>query len=120
MNTKKQQDKKARRLARVRAKVSGTTERPRLAVYRSLRHTNAQVIDDTSGKTLVAMRDTELAEAETKGKKKAEVAHLVGVKLAERAKGKGIEKVVFDRRDKKYHGRVRAVADGAREAGLSF
>jgi large subunit ribosomal protein L18 len=108
---------KNRRIARVRAIVSGTAERPRLAVARSLKHISAQVIDDVAGKTIAAATD---ADIESKGKKKAEVAQLVGKLVAERAKAKGITAVVFDRRDKRYHGRVKAVADGAREAGLSF
>jgi len=108
---------KDRRIARVRAIVSGTAERPRLAVARSLKHIGAQIIDDVSGKTIAAATDHDI---EAKGKKKAEVAVLVGKLVAERAKAKGITKVVFDRRDKRYHGRVKAVADGAREAGLNF
>jgi len=108
---------KSRRIARVRAIVSGTAERPRLAVARSLKHIRAQVIDDVAGKTIVAASDLDI---EAKGKKKSEVSMLVGKLIAERAKAKGITKVVFDRRDKRYHGRVKAVADGAREAGLNF
>ena len=108
-----------RRIARVRSLISGTAERPRLAVFRSLAHISAQVIDDISGKTLVSARDVELSEAERKGKKR-ELAHLVGALLGARAREKSIQAVVFDRRDKKYHGRVRALAEGAREAGLIF
>ncbi len=114
------QARAARRLARVRAKISGTSERPRLAVSRSLKHIAAQLIDDVAGKTLVAANDTEIADADRKGKKKAELAFLVGKLIAERAKAKGVSTVVFDRRDKQFHGRVKAVADGAREAGLTF
>ena len=108
---------KARRIIRVRAKITGTTERPRLAVRRTISHVYAQVIDDSNGKTIVAASD-----ADVKGKKmtKTEVSMEVGKVLAERAKAKGVEKVVFDRRDKKYHGRVKAVADGARSGGLTF
>ncbi len=111
---------KQRRIKRVRAKVKGTPERPRLAVYRSLAHIYAQIIDDASKKTLVAVRDVELSAADIKGKKKMEIAALVGTLIAERAKEKKITKVVFDRRDKKYHGRVRALAEAARAAGLMF
>lgn len=111
---------RGRRLARIRAKLSGTAERPRLAVRRSLRHISVQVIDDTLGKTLCAAADTELSETDRKGKKKGEIAVQIGKLIGERAKKIGITKVVFDRRDKKYHGRVRSVADGAREAGLMF
>jgi large subunit ribosomal protein L18 len=106
-----------RRIARVRAKVSGTAERPRLAVRRSLSHIYAQVIDDASQKTIVAASD---ADVTAKGLKKAEVATEVGKILAERAKAKGVASVVFDRRDKRYHGRVKALADGARAGGLIF
>ena len=112
--------RKARRLIRVRAKIHGTPTRPRLAVFRSLRHIRAQVIDDVAKRTLVAAGDTELPAKEQKGKKKAELAAKVGQLLGERAKAKGITQVVFDRRDKKYHGRVKALADAARTAGLIF
>ncbi|MFA5935507.1 MAG: 50S ribosomal protein L18 [Patescibacteria group bacterium] len=113
------QQTRTRRTARVRAKVAGTNERPRLAVRRSLSHTYAQIIDDTLGKTIAAASD---ADVDVKGEKKSktDIAFLVGKTLAERAKAKGVEKVVFDRRDKKYHGRVKAVAEGAREGGLQF
>lgn len=111
--------KKQRRIARVRAKVIGSSERPRLAVFRSLAHISAQIVDDAAGKTLVAMHDQELSAAEQKGKK-TDVAFAVGKMIATRAKEKGIVQVVFDRRDKQYHGRVKAVADGAREGGLTF
>lgn len=112
--------RRERRIVRVRAKISGTAERPRLAVFRSLAHISAQVIDDVSGKTIVAVQDTEISAADRKGKKKAEIAALVGTMIAERAKAKGVTKVVFDRRDKQYHGRVQAVAEAARKAGLMF
>ncbi len=114
------EERRARRLRRVRATVTGTPERPRLSVKRTLRHVEAQIIDDTVGRTLAAVHDREITEAERKGKKKAELADLVGRMLGARALEKGVKQVVFDRRDKKYHGRVRAVADGARAAGLSF
>ncbi len=111
---------KARRIARVRATISGTAERPRLAVARSLAHISAQLIDDVTGKTLVAAADRDLSEKDRKGKKKTDLAMLVGKLIAERAKAKQIEQVVFDRRDKQYHGRVKALAEGAREAGLKL
>lgn len=114
------QQQKARRIARVRATIRGTAERPRLSVVRSLAHISAQIIDDSVGKTLAAARDLDLPAKDREGKKKQEVAQLVGKLVAERAKAKGVSTVVFDRRDKKYHGRVRALAEGAREAGLSF
>ena len=108
---------KARRIRRTRATVKGTTERPRLSVRRSLSHIYAQIIDDTIGKTLVAASDADLKGADDK---KVDVAFQVGKLIADRAKAKGVEKVVFDRRDKKYHGRLKSLADGAREGGLQF
>ncbi len=111
---------KARRIARVRNKVAGTAARPRLTVARTLSHVYAQVIDDMAGKTLAAASDADISAAESKGKTKTEISMLVGKLVAERAKKAGVTAVVFDRRDKRYHGRVKAVADGAREAGLTF
>jgi large subunit ribosomal protein L18 len=110
-----------RRHARVRKTVHGTPERPRLNVYRSLAEIYAQVIDDESGSTLVSAStiDQELRE-QVDGKDKTAQARLVGEKLAERAKAKGIEEVVFDRGGYRYIGRVKALADGAREGGLKF
>lgn len=110
-----------RRRAHVRRKVVGTPERPRLNVFRSLTHIYAQIIDDSVGHTLVAAStvDTELREA-LAGKAKTEQAKLVGQKLAERALQKGVKQVVFDRAGYKYHGRVKALAEAAREAGLDF
>ncbi|MCL6645272.1 MAG: 50S ribosomal protein L18 [Dehalococcoidia bacterium] len=110
-----------RRHLRVRKKVSGTPQRPRLNVFRSAQHIYAQVIDDTVGRTLVAASDVEPGIAEqAKGKTKTERAALVGTIIAERARAKGIETVVFDRGGFLYHGRVRALAEAAREAGLGF
>lgn len=110
-----------RRHLRVRKKVSGTPQRPRLNVFRSAQHIYAQVIDDTTGHTLAAASDVEPALAEqAKGKTKTERATLVGAAIAERARAKGIEAVVFDRGGFLYHGRVRALAEAAREAGLGF
>ena len=114
---KENQARRSRRATRVRVKVRGTAERPRLSVYRSLRHISAQLIDDVAGKTIVAASDRQL---ETKGKKPAEVAMLVGAELATRAKTAGITTIVFDRGPYLYHGRVKAVAEGAREGGLNF
>lgn len=113
-------ERKRRRIARVRAKIRGNVERPRLAVFRGLAHISAQIIDDSAGRTIAAARDAEIPEADRKGKKKTEIAALVGKLIAERAVAKGVSTVVFDRRDKKYHGRVRAVAEAARQAGLMF
>lgn len=110
---------RARRLARTRAKIFGTAERPRLCVVRSLRYISAQLIDDESGRTVVAVSDRLLPEESNKGTKR-ERALQVGKILAERAKSQGVSRVVFDRRDKRYHGRVQALAEGAREGGLVF
>ncbi|NLN17514.1 MAG: 50S ribosomal protein L18 [Firmicutes bacterium] len=115
------QSARARRHARVRKRIQGTPERPRLAVYRSLQHIYAQVIDDTAGQTLVSAStlDPELREqvAGLSGKEKAKA---VGELVARRALAKGIDQVVFDRGGNIYHGRVAALADGARSGGLKF
>jgi large subunit ribosomal protein L18 len=122
MSPKEKRLARLRRKKRVRKKVFGTPERPRLSVYRSLKHIYAQVIDDTKGITLVAAStlDPALREQLKEIKGKVEAARLVGKLVAERALEKGIKKVVFDRGGFKYHGRVKALADGAREAGLEF
>jgi large subunit ribosomal protein L18 len=110
-----------RRHIRVRERLSGTPDRPRLAVFRSLNHIYAQIIDDTAGHTLTFATDLE-ADVRSKrdGKKKREVAELVGEVLAKKAKEKGIAAVVFDRGGFRYHGRVKAFADAARKGGLTF
>lgn len=117
-------DKNADRLkrhARVRAKISGTPEMPRLSVYRSLTHVYAQIIDDTCGNTLVAASTVEKEIAKlVEGKTKTEAAKIVGAELAKKALAKGIDTVVFDRGGYIYTGRVSSLADGAREAGLKF
>jgi large subunit ribosomal protein L18 len=104
-----------RRHRRVRRKVSGTAERPRLAVFRSNRHIYAQLVDDREARTLAASSDLGLGEGD-----KSERAKRVGKDLADRAKEAGIERAVFDRGGRLYHGRVRALAEGAREGGLSI
>ncbi|HDG68632.1 MAG TPA: 50S ribosomal protein L18 [candidate division Zixibacteria bacterium] len=110
-----------RRVFRVRKKIFGTPERPRLAVYRSLRHIYALLIDDVSGRTLTSVSTlTPEIREQIKGMKKTEQAAVVGRKIAEKAKALGIERVVFDRRGFKYHGRVKSLADAAREGGLKF
>ncbi len=111
-----------RRHVRVRAKVSGTAQRPRLNVFRSSAHIYAQVIDDVRGTTLVAASDLEapVKERAGDGAPKSARAKAVGEVIAERAKEAGISSVVFDRGGFLYHGRVKAVADGAREGGLQF
>jgi large subunit ribosomal protein L18 len=106
---------------RVRTKVTGTTERPRLSVYRSLDHIYAQVIDDHSGKTLVSASSVDTdTKKNLKGGGNVAAAKVIGKAIAERAKAAGVTKVVFDRGGYKYHGRVKALADAAREAGLQF
>jgi large subunit ribosomal protein L18 len=104
---------------RIRKRVKGTAERPRLAVFRSLNHIYAQVIDDRSGKTLVAASTAEKSAAVKSGGN-VEAAKVVGKIVAERAKAAGINAVVFDRGGFLYHGRVKALADAAREGGLEF
>jgi len=112
-------ERRKRRHLRVRKKVMGTAERPRLVVFRSLKHIYAQLVDDDQGKTLAAVSDrTKELVREKPGKVGA--ARAVGKLLAQRAKAQGVTKVVFDRAGYLYHGRVRAVADGAREGGLEF
>ena len=110
-----------RRHRRVRVTANGTPERPRLSVFRSLRHITAQVVDDVLGRTLVSAStlDGDL-KAQVEGKKKTEQAKLVGKALAERAQKAGVKKVVFDRGGYKYHGRVKALAEASREGGLDF
>lgn len=110
-----------RRHRRVRKRVYGTLERPRLCVFRSLRYVYAQIIDDEAGRTLVAAdsREPDLLSGAA-SRRNVDAARAVGKALGERAKAAGIEKVVFDRGGYLYHGRVRALAEGAREAGLEF
>ncbi len=111
-----------RRHKRVRAKVSGTAARPRLNVFRSSAHIYCQIIDDVKGHTLVAASDLEDEVRERAGEDAAKVARAraVGEAIAQRAKEAGVDAVVFDRGGFLYHGRIKAVADGAREAGLKF
>jgi large subunit ribosomal protein L18 len=110
-----------RRHYRVRQKVSGTDTRPRLCVFRSLNHIYAQVIDDTQGRTLVAAStlDAEIRD-NSAGKSKTDRAELVGQLIAKRAADKGISQVAFDRGGRKYHGRIKALAEAARQGGLKF
>lgn len=119
LSAKDKQLARARRHNRVRKKVTGTPERPRLAVFRSNKHISAQVIDDVAGRTLAAAStvEPELRSGPTSNK---EAAAKVGRLVAERARARGITKVVFDRGGFLYHGRVAALADAAREAGLEF
>ena len=115
MDAKTRRRGRIRRHTRVRIKVSGTAARPRLAVFRSNRHIYAQLIDDDAARTLASASDSEVTGA---GDGKIGSAKAVGELLAERAKAAGIERVVFDRGGRLYHGRVAALADGAREKGL--
>ena len=108
------QELRYRRHLRVRKRVSGTAERPRLVVFRSLKHIYAQLVDDTTSRTLAMVSDHKLTG------KKSEKSTEVGKLIAQKAKDAGYSSVVFDRAGYKYHGRVKAVADGAREGGLEF
>lgn len=115
-SVKLKNQQRARRQCRVRFKIKGTAERPRLSVFRSLKHIYAQLIDDEAGKTLVSAKDKEIKA----GGKKSELAGAIGKLLAQKAQVKNIKRVVFDRGGYKYHGRIKAVAEGAREGGLKF
>ena len=117
MSVKTKQQARLRRRRRVRAKVRGTAERPRLAVFRSNRGVTCQLIDDERGHTLAAVNWT---EQDLRDLGPMEQARRAGALVAERAKAAGIEQCVFDRGGYRYHGRVKALADGAREAGLGF
>lgn len=111
---KSRPEMRARRHLRVRKRVNGTTERPRLVVFRSLKHIYAQLVDDVTQRTLMTATDSGLSG------KKTEKAAEVGKRIAQKAKEAGVTRVVFDRGGYLYHGRVKAVADGAREGGLEF
>jgi large subunit ribosomal protein L18 len=133
---KKKGDKRLVRHLRVRAKISGTKERPRLSVSKSIKHIFAQLIDDENGKTLASVSDhilgkekvgkrgrivaTPVKEKKEEQSKKIAIAYAVGKLIAAKAKEAGIESVVFDRGGYKYHGRIKAIAEGAREGGLKF
>lgn len=120
LRTSREERRKIRH-RRIRQRVVGTPDRPRLSVFRSLKHIYAQIIDDTRGHTLVAAstREPEIV-AQLSGLKRVEQSRVVGRVLAERAREKGIVRVVFDRGGYAYHGRVKALAEGAREGGLEF
>ena len=117
MTVKTKPQSRLRRRRRVRAKVRGTADRPRLSVFRSNRGIGAQLIDDAAGHTLAAVNWT---EGDLKDLKATDQAKRAGELLAERAKAAGVESAVFDRGGYRYHGRVKALADGAREGGLTF
>ena len=112
---KTREQQRYRRHLRVRKKVTGTAERPRLVIFRSLKHITAQLVDDVARRTIATVTSTVLESG-----KKSEKSTEVGKRIAAKAKEAGITKVVFDRAGYKYHGRVKAVADGAREGGLEF
>jgi len=113
------EEKRKRRHFRVRKTISGTAERPRLVVFRSLKHIHAQLVDDERGAVLLGVTDRSEGVAKTDGGKVA-AGFAVGIALAERAKAQGVTRVVFDRAGYAFHGRVKAVADGARKGGLEF
>lgn len=113
------QQKRIRRHKKVRAKIAGTKEKPRLCVFRSVKHIYAQLINDENGKTMALADDLELKGTKVK-KNKVDIAKEIGKLIAEKAKDLKIEKVVFDRAGFKYHGRVKSLAEGAREGGLKF
>src|SRR5882672_2146505 len=117
-NIKYKKEAREKRHGSLRKRIAGTAERPRLAVFRSAKHIYAQIIDDETKKTLAATSDQKLEKGKDKGKKVR--AKQVGADIAAKCKEKGIDKVVFDRAGYKYHGRVSALAAGAREAGLKF
>jgi large subunit ribosomal protein L18 len=116
MTVKTKPAQRLRRRRRVRAKISGTAERPRISVFRSNRGISAQLVDDVAGRTIVAVAWT---EAELRSLARMEQANRAGMLLAQRAKEHGIERAVFDRGGYQYHGRVKALAEGAREGGLT-
>ncbi len=116
-NTSQKREQREKRKTRIRKKVFGTAERPRLSVFRSARHVYAQVIDDTRGVTLAHVHSFKKGSEERAGK---EACNALGKKLAEACKAKNITKVVFDKNGYAYHGRIMALAEGAREGGLDF
>lgn len=116
-SNKQKQIRRNRRKIGIRKRISGTAEKPRLSVTRSLKHIYAQIIDDVSGKTLVSANTL---QSKTAAGGNAEAATAIGKELAEKAKGAGISAVAFDRNGFRYHGRIKALADAAREGGLQF
>ena len=122
MITKRKMENRQRTKKHIRLQMSGSAERPRLTVFRSLKHVYAQLVDDDQGKTLIGVSDLteELAEQAKAAKGQVAVGKLVGQLMARRAKEKNIAQVVFDRNGFRYHGVIKAVADGAREGGLKF
>ena len=120
-STNPRRQARLKRKQRIRKKLSGTSERPRLSVFRSARHIYAQVIDDSRGQTLAAASSLEKTVRESsESKNKLSAANTVGKMIGQRALEKGVKKIVFDRNGFLYHGRIKAVSNGAREAGLKF
>ncbi len=119
MDSKQKQLNRSRRHGRIRAKVTGTAKRPRVSVFKSNKHVFVQFIDDNTGKTILSSKIVPAAKSKIKGKKTEKSAE-VGKMLAEKAKAAGITEVIFDRGGYKYHGRVKALADGLRAGGLKF
>lgn len=115
-------ERRLKRKSRIRRRIVGTTARPRLAVYRSLKHVYAQIIDDAQGRTIVSASSLskDVREQAKEAKTELEICRIVGMAAAKKALENNIKEVVFDRSGYLYHGRVKAVADGAREAGLKF
>ncbi len=118
--TDKKKTARDKRVKRIRKNITGTETRPRLRVFRSLNHIYAQIIDDIKGNTITAMSSLDKAVKEGDAKSKTDKAHKVGVLIAEKAKAAGVSSVVFDRGGNLYHGRVKALSEGAREGGLEF
>jgi len=119
MDAKIKREKNYRRHKRIRAKIKGTGEIPRFCVFRSRKHIFVQLIDDEKGETIISASDSELKNSKVK-EKKVEVAYKIGKLIAKKALENKIEKVAFDRGGYKYHGRIKAIAEGAREGGLKF
>ncbi|MFH1071447.1 MAG: 50S ribosomal protein L18 [Candidatus Glassbacteria bacterium] len=119
MKTFNKNSARKRRHIRIRKRISGTAQQPRLVVFRSLSNIEGQIVDDTRGVTLLGLSSLS-REIDRQGKKKTEVSRAVGQLLAQKAREKGIEKIVFDRNGYLYHGRVKAFAEGARKGGLEF
>lgn len=114
-------DSRHKRKARIRKKIAGTAERPRLTVYKSLKHTYAQVVDDGSGRVIASVgTNSKALRDQVKEERKTDAARKVGAAIAKAAREKGVSRVVFDRNGFDYHGRVAAVAQAAREGGLEF
>jgi large subunit ribosomal protein L18 len=120
-SVKQKENRRSRRKMGTRSRLSGRTNKPRLSVNRSLKHISAQVIDDVTGRTLCAATSTSKAlSGDLEGKTKTDRATIVGTEIARKAKEQGVEDVVFDRGSCRYHGRVKALAEAAREGGLKF